>query len=120
MRNLFCDHRDLRNEADVEQNFARRLIETLGYSDRDIRPKAALEELSVGRLSNARMHRPDFAMKSRGHIRWVLEAKTPGERLDRRCQGRRDIRPWGGAKVYHRDVSVQHKCHPATGVSRSR
>ena len=36
------------------------------------------------------------------------------------CQGRRDIRPWGGAKVYHRDVGVQHKCHPATGVSRSR
>ena len=34
--------------------------------------------------------------------------------------GRRDIRPWGGAKVYHRDVGVQHKCHPATGVSRSR
>ena len=37
-----------------------------------------------------------------------------------RCQGRRDIRPWGGAKVYHRDVGVQHKCHPATGVSSSR
>ena len=83
MRNLFCDHRDLRNEADVEQNFARRLIEALGYSDRAIRPKAALEELSVGRLGNARMHRPDFAMKSRGHIRWVLEAKAPGEHLDR-------------------------------------
>ncbi len=84
MRNLFCDHRDLRNEADVEQNFARRLIESLGYPDRDIRPKAALEELSVGRLGNAaRMHRPDFAMKSRGHIRWVLEAKAPREHLDR-------------------------------------
>ena len=39
MRNLFCDHSDLRNEADVEQNFVRRLIETLGYSDKVIRPK---------------------------------------------------------------------------------
>ena len=86
MRNLFCDHRDLRNEADVEQNFARRLIEVLGYPDKDIRPKAALEELVVGRLDNARLHRPDFAMKSKGHIRWILEAKAPSENLDRHVE----------------------------------
>ena len=29
MRNLFCDHQDPRNEADVGHNFARRLVETL-------------------------------------------------------------------------------------------
>ena len=81
MRNLFCDHNDLRNEADVEQNFARRLIEALGYSDKAIRPKAALEELSIGSVGVAESHRPDFAMKAAGHIRWVLEAKAPTERL---------------------------------------
>ena len=32
MKNLFCDDSDLRNEEDVVQNFARRFIETLGYS----------------------------------------------------------------------------------------
>ena len=83
MRNLFCDHQDLRNEADVEQNFARRLIETLGYPDRDIRPKAALEELSIGTVGETSKHRPDFAMKSKGHFRWVLEAKAPKEHLDK-------------------------------------
>ena len=83
MRNLFCDHGDLRNEADVEQNFARRLIEALGYSDRAIRPKAALEELTVGNVGEAERHRPDFAVKAAGHIRWILEAKAPGERLAR-------------------------------------
>ena len=83
MRNLFCDHGTLRNEADVEQNFARRLIEALGYSDTAIRPKAALEELSVGDVGDARQHRPDFAVKAAGHIRWVLEAKAPGVRLDK-------------------------------------
>ena len=83
MRNIFCDHNDLRNEADVEQNFARRLIEALGYSDNNIRPKAALEELSIGRVGESGLHRPDFAMKSEGHIRWVLEAKGPRKRLDR-------------------------------------
>ena len=82
-RNLFCDHSDLRNEADVEQNFARRLIEALGYSDKAIRPKAALEELSIGDVGEAELHRPDFAMKAAGHIRWVLEAKAPTENLGR-------------------------------------
>ena len=36
------------------------------------------------------------------------------------CQGRRDIRPCGGVKMYHRDVGVQHKCHHAAGVRRIR
>ncbi len=82
-QNLFCDHSDLRNEADVEQNFARRLIEALGYSDTAIRPKAALEELSIGEVGEAEWHRPDFAMKAAGHIRWMLEAKAPTEQLGR-------------------------------------
>lgn len=83
MRNLFCEHDDLRNEADVEQNFARRLIEALGYPDKAIRPKAALEELAVGDVGAVQQHRPDFAMKVGGHIRWILEAKAPKERLGR-------------------------------------
>ena len=35
------------------------------------------------------------------------------------CQWRRDIRPWGGAKVYQSVVGVQRKCPPATSVVRS-
>ena len=80
MKNLFCDIRDLANESDVEQSFARRLIEYLGYPDRAIRTKASLERLSVGRLKGD-LHRPDFALKVTGHIRWILEAKEPSEDL---------------------------------------
>ena len=83
IHNIFCNLTDLRNEADVEQNFARRLIEAIGYSDSAIRPKAALEELSVGDLSTSAKHRPDFAIKASGHIRWILEAKSPGEQLNK-------------------------------------
>ena len=83
MKNLFCDSTNLRNEDDVKQNFARRLIESLGYPDKDIRPDTSLERLDIGNLGTDRWHRPDFAMKSNGHIRWVLETKTPGEPLDR-------------------------------------
>ena len=42
-----------------------------------------------------------------------------GWRVDK-CQGRRDIRPCGGVKVYHRDVGAQHECHHAAGVRRIR
>ena len=80
MKNLFCDIRDLGNESDVEQSFARRLIEALGYPDRAIRTKASLERLSVGRLTGD-LHRPDFAIKVAGHISWILEAKDPDEDL---------------------------------------
>ena len=83
MRNLFCEDSDLRDEEDVVQNFGRRFIEALGYSDKAIRPKTSLERLSVGNVGDDRYHRPDFAMKSGGHIRWILEAKAPGEHLDR-------------------------------------
>ena len=41
-------------------------------------------------------------------------------RRDIVCQGRRDIRPCGGVKVYHRDVGAQHECHHAAGVRRIR
>ena len=82
MRNLFCDHSDLHHEADVEQIFARRLIEALGYEDKSIRPKASLEELTVGKIGEKRLYRPDFAMKAANHIRWLLEAKAPDEHLE--------------------------------------
>lgn len=89
MRNLFCDFDDLGNESDVEQSFARRLLEALGYPDRAIRTKATLESLSVGRTAGD-FHRPDFALKVAGHIRWILEAKHPDERIEDHVEQARD------------------------------
>lgn len=75
---------DIHNEADVEQVFARRFIESLGYPDAEIRPKDSLTELTVGGLRNqpTALYRPDFAIKVGSEIRWILEAKSPGEDLD--------------------------------------
>ena len=80
MQNMFCNINDLDNESDVEQAFARRLLESLCYSDQAIRTKATLERLSVGKAAGD-LHKPDFALKSGGHIRWILEAKHPNENL---------------------------------------
>lgn len=83
-KNKFCKISDLHNEADVEQNFARRFIESLGYRDDQIRPKDSLEKLSVGLMRGATAkYRPDFAIKIGQVFRWILEAKAPEEPLDK-------------------------------------
>jgi type I restriction enzyme M protein len=85
MRNKFCDSNDLRNEADVEQSFVRRLLEELGYSDREILPKQSLDALTIGgmRGNPQESYRPDFGLRVSRHIRWIVEAKSPDEDLDR-------------------------------------
>jgi len=84
MRNQFCKWSDLRNEAGVEQNFVRRLLENLGYSDAEIRPKQSLEASVVGGMRGhpRRNYKPDFGVYENNVIRWIVEAKAPGESLD--------------------------------------
>jgi type I restriction enzyme M protein len=74
----------LRNEADVEQNFVRRLIENIGYEDHDVIPKERLELLSVKGLRGLKQakYRPDFALTVSGKVRFLIEAKSPSENLD--------------------------------------
>ncbi len=45
MQNKYCAYDALRNEADVEQTFVRRMLEDLGFNDREIRPKDSLRRL---------------------------------------------------------------------------
>lgn len=81
--NMFCNHEDIHNEADVEQIFARRMIEYLGYKDSQIRPKDSLSKLTIGGLrGNVAKYRPDFAIKVGTKVCWILEAKSPDENLD--------------------------------------
>ncbi|MGJ5621166.1 hypothetical protein [Sulfitobacter sp. MF3-043] len=84
MRNKYCSYDALQNEADVEQSFVRRMLEDLGYSDREIRPKGSLRELTVGGMRGQRqaLYRPDFALLVDGSVRCVIEVKEPGAVLD--------------------------------------
>ena len=57
-----------------------------------------------------------------GGVEEVVSHKMGGRGTPRylRCQGRSNLRPRGGAKVYHSGLDVQRKCPPATSVVRSR
>lgn len=86
LKNDFCDISALRNEADVEQSFVRRLLESLGYADEEILPKNSLKELAVGggmRGHPRGNYRPDFGLRVGRTVRWIVEAKAPGEDLDK-------------------------------------
>lgn len=85
MKNKYCQIASLRNEADVEQNFVRRLLEDFGYADEEILPKNSLDELTVGGLRGQpqQQYRPDFGLRLKRKVRWIVEAKSPGESLGR-------------------------------------
>lgn len=90
-KNLFCSVDDLINEADVEQIFARRLIEYIGYKDLQIRPKNSLTELAVGEMRGREaLYRPDFAVKIKNEVKWIFEVKSPSENLDRHVKQPRE------------------------------
>lgn len=83
MQNKYCSYDALLNEADVEQNLVRRMLEDLGFSDREIRPKDSLTTLTVGGMRGhpQERYRPDFALLVGGEVRCIVEAKEPNTDL---------------------------------------
>lgn len=80
--NLYCHRTDLTNEATVEQFFVNRMLEDLGYQDKQIEPKKSISELTVslGGSKTVR-YKPDYVLKFRRLPRWVLDAKATSEDL---------------------------------------
>lgn len=88
--NLFCERKDLSNEAAVESFFVLPLLKALGYRNNQIQPKTSISELSVPRGSKKVNYKPDFALTYRRKPRWVIDAKHPNESLDswvEQCSG---------------------------------
>jgi type I restriction enzyme M protein len=89
-KNIYCERAALSNEATVEQFFVNRLLEDLGYQDKDIKPKSSLASLKVGRGSKIEKYKPDYALDVAGNIRWIVEAKATSELIDdhiEQCSG---------------------------------
>lgn len=102
-KNKYASISDLSNEASVEQFFVSRLLEDLGYTDAQIRPKTSLSELAVHHGRSTKKWRPDYAIEVKGRIRWIIEAKAPSESLD----------PWvGQAGSYCLELNSQHDDNP--------
>ncbi|MCL1982947.1 MAG: N-6 DNA methylase [Clostridiales bacterium] len=82
MKNVFCDFKDLKNEASVEANFVLPLITALGYGAGDVSFKASISEIAVGTGRKKVLYKPDFVLKIKGIPAIVVDAKSPDESLD--------------------------------------
>jgi type I restriction enzyme M protein len=82
MKNLFCSISDLSNEAAVEQFFVNRLLSWLKYPDKQIKPKTAIETLSVSKGHKKVQYKPDYILlDAEASPRWLVDAKAPTEKL---------------------------------------
>lgn len=89
LRNMFCRVDDLDNEASVERNMLDRLLSELGYRDSQIATKKSIDEITVGQGRRRVPFRPDYVMSYRRTPRWVLDAKSTTEDIDKwvsQCQ----------------------------------
>lgn len=81
MKNLFCNMKDLVNEADVEALFIDRLLNFLQYPDNKVRRKKSIEEIVVGKGSKKENYKPDYILlDSNASPKIVLDAKSPKEK----------------------------------------
>lgn len=80
--NKYCRSTDLSNEASVETFFVNRLLEDLGYEDREIRTKKSIQELQVPKGRKKELYKPDYLLVCRGIPRWLIDAKSVTERIE--------------------------------------
>lgn len=80
MKNKFCDLNSLRNESDVEQFFVIKLLEDLGYSDKNIITKGKLKEYKIGKGRKKKNYIPDYVVcldRQNNKPVLVIDAKHP-------------------------------------------
>jgi type I restriction enzyme M protein len=80
--NKFCRSTDLTNEASVESFFVLRLLQDLGYEDCEIKTKQAIQELRIPRGRRREPYKPDFILQCARKPRWLIDAKSPNERIE--------------------------------------
>ncbi|HUU38990.1 MAG TPA: N-6 DNA methylase [Candidatus Desulfaltia sp.] len=88
--NKFCKSADLTNEASVESFFVLRLLADLGYKDSEIKTKQAIQTLRIPKGRSKELYKPDFLLFCHKKPRWLIEAKSPTERIEQytyQCAG---------------------------------
>lgn len=79
---MFCRSTDLTNEASVESFFVLRLLKELGYEDREVKTKRSIQELKVPIGRKKEPYKPDFLLVCGRRPRWLIDAKSPSERIE--------------------------------------
>lgn len=84
--NAFCNLEHLTNESAVESLFLDRLLDYLGYQDQHIKRKQSIKELRVQKGTRQLLYKPDYAIKIGNSYRWIIDAKSPQEALEKHLE----------------------------------
>lgn len=82
MKNIFCEMKNLKNEADVESFFIDRLLSELKFPDEKIKRKKSIKELTIGYGSKQMNYKPDYVLFSKKYPKIVIDAKSPTEDIN--------------------------------------
>lgn len=82
MKNIFCEMKNLKNEADVESFFIDRLLSELKFPDEKIKRKKSIKELTIGYGSKQMNYKPDYVLFSKEYPKIVIDAKSPTEDIN--------------------------------------
>ena len=80
VKNTYCNKSDLSNEDSVEKFFLDRLINKLGFEDKEIKTKKSIQELTISKGGRKKEnYKPDYVLYKDGKPLIVVEAKAVEE-----------------------------------------
>ena len=79
-RNIYCERKDLSNEASVEAFFVNRMLADLGFKDKHIKTKESLASLTIAKGSKKYSYKPDYCLVIT-KPKLILDAKSPSENI---------------------------------------
>ncbi len=85
-KNIFCDKKDLSNEAAVEFFFLNRLLSDLGFKDKNIKTKQSIDEVSISKGSKKINYKPDYIITIQKKPLIVIDAKSPKEDINKHIE----------------------------------
>lgn len=80
-KNSFFGSDALSNERSVEKNFVYRLVDWLGYPDKEVATDTSIKKLSIRRGRRKELFRPNVVLHREGRPRILIEVKPPSDDL---------------------------------------
>lgn len=81
-KNIYCDLRDLTNEASVETFFINRMLIDFHFKDSQIKTKQSLKTYKISLGSKPQSYKPDYGIVLRGKPRLIIDAKASDVKID--------------------------------------
>jgi len=80
--NIYCDRKNLTNEASVETFFVNKMLIDLGIPDKAMKLKTSIAKLKLSRGSRTYNYRPDYLVLVKAKPVLVIDAKSPEEKIE--------------------------------------